>query len=96
MPIVFASFPICSAEKFASVRPLACPIPDTGISPVSDSALIIPEMYVALSLKFNPFELSSSKFSDTMLSDPVIVLILSLMDELIIFCAISMLFEPEI
>jgi len=73
--IVLASVPISSAEKFDNVLQLACPIPETGISPFSDSALIIPEMYVALSVKFNPFEFTSSKFSDTIFSDPVIALI---------------------
>ena len=61
--IFFASFPICSEEKFDNVLPHACPIPETGTLLCSDSALIIPETYVASLLKFNPLELLNSKFS---------------------------------
>ena len=61
--IFFASIPICSDENFDNVLPHACPIPETGTMLCSDSALIIPEMYVDSLLKFSPLELLNSKFS---------------------------------
>ena len=94
--IFFASFPICSGENFANVLPHACPIPDTGTVLCSDSAFMIPEIYVDSSLKSNPFEFINSNFSYTMFNEPVIVSVFPFSAELIIFCAISIAFEPEI
>ena len=61
MHIFLASIPICSEEKFESVLPHAWPIPDTGVVLCSDSALMIPEMYVDSLLKLSPLELFNSK-----------------------------------
>ena len=60
--IFFASVPICSDENSDNVLPHPCPIPETGNVLCSDSALIIPEMYVASLLKFSPLEFLNSKF----------------------------------
>ena len=63
MHIFFASNPICSGENFDNVLPHAWPIPETGNVLCSDSALIIPEMYVDSLLKFSSLELLNSKSS---------------------------------
>ena len=53
-------------------------------------------MLVALSVAVRPLEFSISKISETMLSDPDIILILSFNACSIIFCAMSVASYPEI
>src|SRR5690349_18457514 len=96
MHISAALFPTVFAEKLLSVLEEIVPMPLTGVVPLSESALMFPAMYVALSVQFSPLLLAISMCSETIFNDPETAVIFCCCAALIISCAISDNSVPEI
>ena len=89
MHISEASLPIISGENASRVLEQIAPIPLTGLVPLSESAFIMPAMYVDFSEQFNPRVFIISNSSETIFSEPEILVICLCIAEFIIVFAMS-------
>src|SRR5579875_2574030 len=71
--ISLASLPILEGENESEVLQAIVPKPLTGLVPNSDSVLMVPEMYVALSERSSPELFLISKSSVTRFKEPDIL-----------------------